>query len=293
MLEKDEHGYVSVLDHGKIKLVDIMGDDQAIIDAARTSYGDGTKRVQEDRGLMRYLIRNHHNTPIEMVVVRFHMTMPIFVARQVVRHRTASMNEYSARYSVMKDVFYVPSAERLAPQSTTNKQGSADQKYNEATTKKLQHFIEHANKQSYNWYQTLLKQDEFSEMFGEEPGLAKELARGVLNVFNYTTFYWQMNLHNLFHFLRLRLDPHAQWEVRVYAQAMYDLLVETGRIPNALEAFNDYIRGGASISRFEKTLLRQLIIGDVKYDQIESFGTSLGMSKREVDEFRAKFHFDK
>jgi thymidylate synthase (FAD) len=237
---------INCLDKGFVKLVDAMPRlvpgttaDYAIVQAARVSYGDGTKSVNEDRGLIRYLLRHTHTTPFEMIEFKFHCKMPIFVARQWIRHRTANVNEYSGRYSVMKDEFYIPDAENLRQQSKTNKQGgeqimSADD---------AQAYIDILAEQCDKAYATYLDQI--------EKGVAREQSRMILPVNNYTEWYWKIDLHNLFHFLGLRCDTHAQWEIRVFAEAMLKLI--TPIVPVAVEAWNDYHdhRGAVKLTRLE------------------------------------------
>lgn len=218
-------GTIPLLDYGFVRLVDSMGDDAAIVQAARVSYGKGTKTVNEDQGLINHLFRNRHTSPFEMVTLKFHAKMPIFVARQWVRHRTASLNEYSGRYSEMVDQFYLPELDRIQGQDTANKQGSDGEQI--ATAKDAQDIMQKAYDDCYAAYQNLL-----------ERGVSKELARLVLPVGNYTEWYWQINLHNLMHFLRLRLDSHAQPEIQVYAQAMYDLIQPI--VPMTLAAYERY-----------------------------------------------------
>ncbi|KKM13389.1 hypothetical protein LCGC14_1716760, partial [marine sediment metagenome] len=222
----DDEKYRSILNEGFVGLIDYMGDDSSIVQAARVSYGAGTKKVSEDRGLIRYLMRHYHTTPSEMVTLKFHAKMPIFVARQWIRHRTASVNEYSGRYSIMVDEFYVPELEHILPQSTTNKQGR-DGEMSMADKIAVRDEIIKSNIECYNRYQNLLGGDleKSSMVFSDSfEGISREMARGVLSVNNYTEWYWKIDLHNLFHFLALRMDSHAQYEIRVFADAMYDLI---------------------------------------------------------------------
>ena len=230
----NDEKYVPLLNHGFVGLIDSMGNDSSIVQAARVSYGAGTKKVSEDRGLIRYLLRNLHTTPLEMVEFKFHCKMPIFVARQWIRHRTASVNEYSGRYSVMVDEFYVPELENILPQSTTNKQGRGGEMSDEQK-QKIQLAIRESNDDCYDRYRQLLNDDQMNDL-GEE-GLAREMARGVLSVNNYTEWYWKIDLHNLFHFLGLRMDSHAQYEIRMFANAMYDAIKPI--VPFAAEAFEE------------------------------------------------------
>jgi len=240
---------VKVHDHGMVALVDVMPRlcpvgktaDYAIVQAARVSYGDGTKKVNEDRGLIRYLARHRHTTPFEMVEFKFHHVMPIFVARQWIRHRTANVNEYSARYSIVRDRFYHPSMEAVRKQSMTNRQGG-DEPIDEATAQEFLAYLDKVQ-ESYGDYQKLM-----------EKGVARELARIGLPVNVYTEWYWKIDLHNLFHFLSLRMDAHAQQEIRDYANAMYALVKPI--VPIAAEAFVDYNLEGAHLTRLEVEALR-------------------------------------
>ena len=238
-----------VLDHGFVALVDVMPRlipegktaDSAIVQAARVSYGEGTKKVNEDRGLVRYLLRHRHTTPFEMVEFKFHVAMPIFVARQWIRHRTANVNEYSARYSIMPDRFYRPTAESVRRQSTTNRQGG-DESIELGTAEEFISLLEDSEK-LYSRYLELTEQ-----------GVARELARAALPVSLYTEWYWKCDLHNLFHFLSLRMDPHAQHEIRVYADAMYELIKPI--VPVSAEAFEQYRLNGMFLTSLEVDALR-------------------------------------
>lgn len=289
--------YVPLLNHGFVGLIDSMGNDSSIVQAARVSYGDGTKKVSEDRGLIRYLLRNLHTTPLEMVTFKFHCKMPIFVARQWIRHRTASVNEYSGRYSVMVDEFYVPELENILPQSTTNKQGRGGEMSMEDKLK-VQKAVEASNMDCYARYQELLGNDvnDWNVFSDDFEGLSREMARGVLSVNNYTEWYWKMDLHNLFHFLGLRMDSHAQYEIRVFANAMYDAIKPI--VPFAAEAFEDYRLNSARMSRMEMELLRYMAAGH-SWDVVKSvYGDGdeksvakhFGLSAREMAEFKEKLN---
>lgn len=240
---------IKVHDHGMVALVDVMprlvpkgkGSDFAIVQAARVSYGQGTKQVNEDRGLLRYLARHRHTTPFEMVEFKFHHIMPIFVARQWIRHRTANVNEYSARYSVVQDRFYHPGAENIRQQSAANRQGG-DQPMDSLTAQEF-----------CDWLDQIEKQYEKYEYFIEK-GVARELARIALPASVYTEWYWKIDLHNLFHFLSLRMDPHAQQEIRDYANAMFALVRPI--VPIAAEAFVDYNLESMHLTRLEIESLR-------------------------------------
>jgi len=240
---------LSVPSHGFVRLVDYMGSDQSIVQAARVSYGGGTKSVREDRGLIRYLMRHDHTTPFEMIVLKFHIKAPIFIVRQWLRHRTASVNEESARYSIVREEFHEPSVPDIGFQSKDNKQGrSADPVPPEIVERFLQ-FLKEDRDTAYSHYQSFL-----------EDNIARELARMVLPLATYTQFYWQMNLHNLFHFLRLRMDPHAQKEIRDLANQV--AVCTKAVAPLAWEAFEEYKLHGKNFSRTEITLLRRLLAGE-------------------------------
>jgi thymidylate synthase (FAD) len=245
----DSRREIRVHDHGLVALVDVMPRlvpegktaDFAIVQAARVSYGLGTKQVNEDRGLVRYLMRHHHTTPLEMVEFKFHHVMPMFVARQWIRHRTANVNEYSARYSVVQDRFYRPEMENIRKQSLTNRQGGTET----MDTGTAEEFLAYLDRSEglYADYQKLL-----------DKGMAREQARIGLPVSAYTEWYWKIDLHNLLHFLHLRMDSHAQQEIRDYATAMYDLVKPI--VPVTCEAFEDYRVGAVQLSRLEVEALR-------------------------------------
>ena len=239
-------GAVRVLDKGFVKLVDVMGSDAAIVQAARVSYGQGTKTLNEDEGLIRYLMRHQHTTPFEMVEFKFHCRMPIFVARQWIRHRTANVNEMSARYSEMPDWFYEPEAEMCTTQSAQNKQGGSGEQ------------VENAAAVAATFPES---QGAVYEQYGQyiDMKMRRELARINLPVSLYTEWYWKIDLHNLFHFLKLRLDPHAQYEIRVFGEAMADLVKD--KVPIAWRAFEDYSLHGEHFSRLELDALKKLLAG--------------------------------
>ncbi len=236
-----------VLDHGFVVLVDYMGNDNAIVQAARVSYGLGTKSARDDRGLIRYLMRHRHTTPFEMVELKFLVKLPIFVARQMVRHRTVSLNEVSYRYSVAPDEFHVPASEAIAVQSKRNRQGRAEKLPPEQASA-FQAEVRRLSQDAYRAYEKALEQ-----------GTARELARIVLPVNFYTQWYWKINLHNLFHFLSLRLDAHAQEEIRLYAQAMVPAVKAV--TPVAYQAFEDFVLGAEELTRLEKVALRAMLEG--------------------------------
>ena len=248
-MQGDARWEISVHDHGLVALVDAMPRmvpegqtaDQAIVQAARVSYGAGTKKVNEDRGLIRYLLRHRHTTPFEMVEFKFHMAMPIFVARQWIRHRTANVNEYSARYSIVPDRFYRPTPENIRKQSTTNRQGG-DESIDVNTAEEFLALLEDSEA-LYSRYIELT-----------ERGVARELARAALPVSVYTEWYWKCDLHNLLHFLSLRMDPHAQLEIRDYATAMYELIQPI--VPITCEAFEDYRMNSMHLTGLEIEAIR-------------------------------------
>jgi thymidylate synthase (FAD) len=298
----DDSRYTKVLDKGFVGLIDHMGSDQAIVQAARVSYGEGTKSVNEDRGLIRYLMRHMHSTPFEMVEFKFHLKMPIFVMRQHVRHRMASINEYSGRYSVMTDEFYIPEPTRIQAQSSDNKQGSAGQLAKQELEIAL-NTIQRVSAENYLDYLSLINDPNGRDYkFGERQGLARELARMVLPVNNYTELYWKIDLKNLFHYLNLRIDSHAQYEIQ---QLALPIAEHVKRIcPIAWEAFEDYWQQATTVSRLEKNLLQELInfsnvqsvsFADSYETMIQTAGsksqlqTQFGMSKRELAEFEKQW----
>jgi thymidylate synthase (FAD) len=258
---------IPVLDHGFIRVVDYMGDDAAVVQAARVSYGRGTRKTTEDEGLIRYLMRHWHSTPFEMCEIKYHVKLPIFVARQWIRHRTANVNEYSARYSIMDKDVYIPEPAQLATQSADNRQGRGAVLDADTAAHVLQLLREDAA-QTYSHYEELLDESGI--------GLARELARMNLTLNTYTQWYWKTDLHNLFHFLRLRADSHAQYEIRVYAEAM----LETVRawVPLSYNAFCDYRLGAVTFSAKMLAVLKQMLAG-TQIDQPTS-----GLSKREWSE---------
>jgi thymidylate synthase (FAD) len=235
--------------HGFVRLVDYMGSDQSIVQAARVSYGAGTKSVREDRGLIRYLLRHDHTTPFEMVVLKFHIKAPIFVIRQWMRHRTASINEESGRYSIMKEEFHEPAPGDVGYQSKDNKQGRSPDEVPPEVVQRFLDFLKQDRESAYAHYEQFLQDN-----------VARELARIVLPLSLYSEFYWQMNLHNLLHFLRLRMDPHAQKEIRDYANRVAECVKAVA--PIAWEAFDEYKLQGASFSGTELDLIRRLLSGE-------------------------------
>ena len=260
------------LNAGFVRLIDYMGGDESIVQAARVSYGKGTKSVNEDRGLIRYLMRHQHTTPFEMVELKFHIKLPIFVARQWIRHRTANVNEYSGRYSVMKDEFYIPDADAIHFQSKRNKQGRASEEVPTELRKKVLDILTSAQRETYAEYEHMLEED-----------IARELARVHLPLSLYTEWYWKIDLHNLFHFLQLRIDEHAQYEIRVYGEAMAEITKKVA--PMAWEAFEDYILKAKKFSRLELNVLKEHFKTDALTTE---YLESKGFGKREAEEFLEK-----
>jgi thymidylate synthase (FAD) len=269
----ESHLYTAypVLDHGFVRVIDYMGDDAAICQAARVSYGKGTKSVQNDEGLIRYLMRHWHSTPFEMCEIKLHVKLPVFVARQWIRHRTANVNEYSARYSILDREFYIPAEDALAAQSVVNNQGRGAALSGEEAERVLRYLRDDAARCD----------DHYEEMISDEgqQGLARELARMNLPANIYTQWYWKVDLHNLLHFLRLRADSHAQYEIRVYAEEMCKIVSDW--VPFAYSAFEDYRMGGATLSSKALSCIRRMLVGETVTQE------SSGMSKGEWREFEA------
>ncbi|MDF3413105.1 FAD-dependent thymidylate synthase [Sulfitobacter sp. M57] len=263
-----------VLDHGFIRVIDYMGDDSAICQAARVSYGKGTKSVQNDEGLIRYLMRHWHSTPFEMCEIKLHVKLPVFVARQWIRHRTANVNEYSARYSILDREFYIPAPEHVNAQSVVNNQGRGGVLQGEEAARVLEVLKSDSNR-AYDHYESMIATDGPD---GPQDGLARELARMNLPSNIYTQWYWKVDLHNLFHFLRLRADQHAQYEIRVYADAICKVVADW--VPAAYAAFEDYRLGGATMSGKALDCVRRMIAGE------EVTQENSGMSKGEWREFQ-------
>ncbi len=269
-----------VLDHGFVRVVDYMGDDAAIVQAARVSYGKGTKKVNEDRGLIRYLMRHWHTTPFEMCEIKLHVKLPIFVARQWIRHRTANVNEYSARYSILDKEFYIPAQQHLAPQSQSNNQGRAEEPLKGKEASRVLELLKGDAEQVYAHYEEMLNRDPAGAPLDDsKSGLARELARMNLTLNYYTQWYWKIDLHNLFHFLRLRADAHAQYEIRVYADLMSDIAKRW--VPVAYEAFEEYRLYAAQLSRTGLDIIKRMLAGE-KVSQETS-----GLSPREWRELMA------
>ncbi len=277
-LEKVLYQPFEVLDHGFVRVVDYMGNDSSVVQAARVSYGQGTKKVNADKALINYLIANRHTTPLEMCEIKFHIKLPIFVARQWIRHRTASVNEYSARYSIVEDEFYVPKAENLSAQSKINHQGRDENNVlNAAESKRVLEILKNDALKSYDHYLEMINQDSAGNIVDKDKeGLARELARMNLPLSCYTQWYWKIDLHNLLHFLNLRADSHAQYEIRVYAQIMLNLVQKW--VPHCFEAFVKHHKNGQNISQPALEVIKKMLKGE-KVAQENS-----GLSMREWSE---------
>jgi thymidylate synthase (FAD) len=278
-LEEILYEPLPVLDHGFVRVVDYMGDDAAVVQAARVSYGRGTKRVSEDQGLINYLLRHRHTTPFEMCEIKYHVKLPIFVARQWIRHRTANVNEYSARYSILDKEFYLPAAKDLAAQTTTNNQGRGET-LNPVASRRVLALLREDAERSYRSYAALLNDGSAGTPIDpERPGLARELARMKLSLDFYTQWYWKIDLYNLMHFLVLRADPHAQYEIRAYAEVMLGILERW--VPMACAAFHEYRLNAATISATGLEVIRRLLAGETVEQQ------SSGLAAREWRELMA------
>ena len=264
---------IPVLDHGFVRVVDYLGDDGAVVQAARVSYGRGTKAANEDRGLIRYLMRHRHSTPFEMCEIKYHVKLPIFVARQWIRHRTANVNEYSARYSVLDREFYIPAPEHLAAQSAVNRQGRGAVLDGADAARVLDLLREDATRNYDHYLDMLNEEEDGTPRDPSRAGLARELARMNLTLNAYTQWYWKTDLHNLLHFLSLRADAHAQFEIRVYAEAMMDTL--RAWVPLCFEAFTDYRLGAATLSAQMLGVVRRRLAGEAVTQE------GSGLSKRE------------
>ena len=283
-LEKILYEALPVLDHGFVRVVDYMGDDTSIVQSARVSYGKGTKKVSTDSGLIKYLMRHRHSTPFEMCEIKYHVKLPIFVARQWIRHRTANVNEYSARYSILDKEFYLPTKENLAAQSRNNRQGRGDLIDGEQANDILKILKEDAEK-NYNDYEIILNERHDGTIVNEsKKGLARELARMNLTLNTYTQWYWKTDLLNLLNFLSLRADDHAQYEIRAYADVMIDCLKKW--TPITYEAFMDYRMGGMELSSKGRLVISKMIKGEIC-----DFENSK-LSKREWNELMESFGFN-
>ena len=272
-LEEILYQPIPVLDHGFVRVIDYMGDDAAVVQAARVSYGKGTKRVREDAGLINYLMRHRHTTPFEMCEIKYHVKLPIFVARQWIRHRTANVNEYSARYSILDREFYLPAPEHLAAQSEANRQGRGAVLDGPEAAHVLE-LLRADAMLTYAHYQEMLNLDDEGRMLSpQRAGLARELARMNLTLNVYTQWYWKTDLHNLLNFLSLRADPHAQHEIRAYAEAMIDSLLRW--VPLCHEAFQQYRLGAVMLSARAVEAVRRMLAGEAVTAE------TVGLSKRE------------
>lgn len=279
-LEEVLYTPLEVLDHGFVRVVDYMGDDNAVVQAARVSYGKGTKKVNQDRGLIRYLMRHWHTTPFEMCEIKFHVKLPIFIARQWIRHRTANVNEYSARYSVLDKEFYIPETQHLAPQSSANHQGRSEEALSEDETARVLDILKQDAAQTYGHYEEMMNEDREGNVLDESrQGLARELARMNLTLNTYTQWYWKIDLHNLLHFLFLRADSHAQYEIRAYADIMAELTQRW--VPHTYEAFDDYRVHGAHLSKDALEAVKRMISGEDVNEETSN------MTKREWNELVA------
>ena len=280
-LEKILYEAIPILDHGFIRVIDYMGDDSSIVQAARVSYGKGTKKVNTDTGLIKYLMRHWHSTPFEMCEIKYHVKLPIFIARQWIRHRTANVNEYSARYSILDKEFYIPASEHLAAQSQNNRQGRGEILEGEQA-KKVLGILKKDAEQTYDNYEIMLNERyDGTSINKDTTGLARELARMNLTLNTYTQWYWKTDLLNLMNFLRLRADDHAQYEIRAYAKAMLDTLKKW--VPITYDAFLDYRVGGTEVSKKGKEIIKKLINKEnVSMDKS-------GLSKREWNELMIAF----
>ena len=275
---------IPVLDHGFVRVIDYMGDDAAIVQAARVSYGRGTRPVSEDAGLIRYLMRHRHSTPFEMCEIKYHVKLPIFVARQWIRHRTANVNEYSARYSILDREFYLPAPEHLAAQSAVNRQGRGDVLAGEEAAHVLDLLREDATR-CYDHYAEMLNEDAMGAPSDpSRQGLARELARMNLTLNTYTQWYWKIDLYNLLHFLSLRADAHAQYEIRAYAEAMLGTVAAW--VPVAHQAFLDYRLGAVTLSAQMLVVVRRMLAGET-VEQANS-----GLNRREWAELMVSLRGD-
>lgn len=258
-----------VLDKGFVRVIDYMGNDQAIVQAARVSYGSGTKSSRNDERLIRYLMRHHHSTPFEMCEIKLHVKLPIFVARQWIRHRTANVNEYSARYSILEQEFYIPAPEHLAAQDETkaaNKQGRASQSFSVGQAQAIIQRLENSNKHVYGIYQDMIAGDD------DAPGLARELARINLPTSIYTQWYWKIDVHNLLHFIKLRADTHAQYEIRAYADVIAKIVADW--MPMAYQAFQDYLLNSVTLCAVQRQCLERLLKGERVHIKTTNLTTS-------------------
>jgi thymidylate synthase (FAD) len=278
-LEEVLYQAIPVLDHGFVRVIDYMGDDAAVVQAARVSYGKGTKKVSEDKGLIHYLMRHRHSTPFEMCEIKFHVKLPIFVARQWIRHRTANVNEYSARYSILDREFYIPAPEQLAAQSVANRQGRGAV-LTGAEAARVLDILKQDSTTAYDHYAEMLNETEAGETAdAAKQGLARELARMNLSLNFYTQWYWKIDLYNFMHFLSLRADPHAQYEIRVFADAMLDVLRKW--VPLTADAFEQHRLHAITLSKNALAAVKRMLKGEAV-----TLETS-GLGKREWSELQA------
>ena len=282
-LEKILYEALPVLDHGFVRVVDYMGDDTSIVQSARVSYGKGTKKVSTDEGLIKYLMRHWHSTPFEMCEIKYHVKLPIFIARQWIRHRTANVNEYSARYSILDKEFYVPEKKHLSAQSTINRQGRGELITGEQADEVLQILKDDATRTYSNYEKMLNEKFDGTVIDEKKSGLARELARMNLTLNSYTQWYWKTDLLNLLNFLFLRADSHAQYEIRVYAEAMLETVKKW--VPITHSAFLDYRVGAVHVSAKGKKVIQQMAKGEKVTHE------SSGLSKREWNELMTSFEF--
>ena len=283
-LERILYKQFKVLDSGFIRVMDYMGDDTAIIQSARVSYGEGTKKVSNDKGLIRYLMKNWHTTPFEMCEIKLHIKLPIFIARQWIRHRTANVNEYSARYSILDKEFYIPKPQHMSSQSTTNKQGRGSNLSKKDTEKFLKILKDDAER-NYKHYEDMLNENQSGEIKNDDKtGLSRELARINLTLNTYTQWYWKIDLHNLLHFLYLRDDPHAQYEIQAYAEIILNKIVKRW-VPHTYSAFKEFQLESYNLSKTAIEVIKKKLQGKkISYEKS-------GLSKREWIELTNKFGF--
>ena len=283
-LEKILYEALPVLDHGFIRVIDYMGDDTSIVQSARVSYGKGTKKVSTDEGLIKYLMRHWHSTPFEMCEIKYHVKLPIFIARQWIRHRTANVNEYSARYSILDKEFYIPKPQHMSGQSTTNKQGRG-LNLSRKDTEKFLNILKDDAERNYKHYEEMLNEDQSGEVKDDnKQGLSRELARINLTLNTYTQWYWKIDLHNLLHFLYLREDAHAQYEIQAYAEIILNKIVKKW-VPHTYSAFKEFQLESYNLSKTAIEIIKKKLKG-----QKITFEKS-GLSKREWDELSSKFKF--
>jgi len=275
-----------VLDSGFIRVIDYMGDDSAIVQSARVSYGEGTKKVSNDKGLIRYLMKNWHTTPFEMCEIKFHIKLPIFIARQWIRHRTANVNEYSARYSILDKEFYIPRPEHMSSQSSTNKQGRGTNLSKKDTEKFIKILKDDADR-NYKHYENMLNENQSGEIINDDKeGLSRELARINLTLNTYTQWYWKIDLHNLLHFLYLREDTHAQYEIQAYAEIILNKIVKRW-VPHTYSAFKEFQLESYNLSKTAIEVIKKKLQGKkISYEKS-------GLGKREWAELTNKFGFKK